>query len=89
MPTVAEIQAQQAALKVMEAENALPHLNAAIAALQDEGVTALASLCVAAVPQIADPNVLKALNAIGNILSLSPSILARLRDEALRVAPVE
>lgn len=89
MPTVAEIQAQQQALKVMEAENSLPHINAALDALQAAQVTALSTLCSESAPLVADPQVAKTLNSIANILTMSQGLLTRMRDAAALLVPDE
>lgn len=89
MPTVAEIQAQQQALKVMEAQNSLPHITAALAALQGAEVTALSTLCAESAPLVADPQVVKTLNSVANILTMSQGLLTRMRDAAAALVPVE
>lgn len=87
MPTIAEIQAQQQALKVMEAENSLPHLNAVLDALTVEEVTTLAALCQDSASQIADPNASQQISNISNVLTLSVGNLTRMRDEAAALVP--
>ena len=89
MPTVAEIQAQQQALKVMEAENSLPHITAALLALQAADVSALSTLCAESSPLVADPQVAKTLGSISNILTMSQGLLTRMRDAAAALVPVE
>lgn len=89
MPTIAEIQAQQQALKVMEAENSLPLLNAVLDALTVEEVTTLAALCQERGPLIADPEVRQAFFNIGSVLSASVGNLTRMRDAAALLVPVE
>ena len=88
-PTVSEIQAQQQALRIAEAQNALPHIEAVRSALGEPGVVALAELAQERAPLVADPQVQKALNAIGNLLTLSGSILGRLKDEMAARLPDE
>jgi hypothetical protein len=87
MPTIAEIQAQQQALKVMEAENSLPHLNAVLDALKANAVTALATLCQDRAGQIANPGASLQISNIANVLSLSVGNLTRMRDEAALLVP--
>ena len=87
MPTIAEIQAQQQALKVMEAENSLPHLNAVLDALTVGEVTALATLCQDSAGLIADPNASQQISNIGNVLTLSVGNLTRMRDDAALLVP--
>ena len=87
MPTIAEIQAQQQALKVMEAENSLPHLSAALAALTVGEVSSLAALCQERASLIADPEAREAIGNIGNVLTLSVGNLTRMRDAAAALVP--
>lgn len=89
MPTITEIQAQQQALKVMEAENSLPHLNAVLDALSADDVAALATLCQQRAGQIADPAASQAVGNIGNVLTLSVGNLTRMRDDAALLAPAQ
>lgn len=89
MPTIAEIQAQQQALKAMEAENSLPHLTAVLEALTVEEVTALAALCQDSASQIADPEAGQQISNIANVLTLSVGNLTRMRDAAALLVPVE
>ena len=89
MPTIAEIQAQQQALKVMEAENSLPHLTAVLEALTVEEVTTLATLCQDSASQIADPNAREQISNIANVLTLSVGNLTRMRDAAALLVPAE
>lgn len=89
MPTIAEIQAQQQALKIMEAENSLPHLNSVLDALTVEEVTALATLCQDRAGLIADPEASQQISNIANVLTLSVGNLTRMRDAAALLVPGE
>lgn len=89
MPTIAEIQAQQQALKIMEAENSLPHLTAVLEALTVQDVTTLATLCQESAGLIADPNASQQISNIANVLTLSVGNLTRMRDAAAALVPVE
>lgn len=89
MPTIAEIQAQQQALKVMEAENSLPHLNAVLDALTVEQVSTLAGLCQERASFVADPAASEAIGNIGNVLTLSVGNLTRMRDAAAALVPID
>lgn len=82
MPTIAEIQAQQQALKVMEAENSLPNLTAVLAALTVEDVTTLATLCQDSASQIANPEASQQISNIAVVLTQSVGNLTRMRDAA-------
>lgn len=87
MPSVAEIQAQQQALRVAEAENALPHIEAVLDALNKPTIAALATIAQERAPEVADQQVQKAFNALANILTLTPSILGRLKEQMTAQLP--
>lgn len=89
MPTIAEIKAQQQALKVMEAENSLPHLTAVLDALTVEQVSTLAGLCQESAGLVADPAASEAIGNIGNVLTLSVGNLTRMRDAAAALVPID